>query len=601
MANYNLIPCFDTGLTQNSPYVVDFDSFTPNPGEVYALSNIVNNSKACGIVESLNTFSFAQWVDEDDVPENCVECYKNLKGVFYQFRSCNSTQQYLVSPKSLSFVPQLGEVYEMVLTEVVSGFPPPPAIVLPLDCYEMIGIYNAGPSEEISFNASSVAGPFGECQECQFSETTIYDIEQCITQNTYTIEVTGTTLNQDELISFTLDTNPFEQLCGTVRGLSSNTPNATYIASFPLGTKCDVCLSQVAEKRIITNCLTGEEQVVWASALYELGESSYLQTSTGVGSACYEVGDLTESAVTITDAFLSYQPSTSCQECIQCRGYGLEFLVCGTEDTVGFIYTTQYEPLNTIFFHPISGCSEIIGYTDSTFSSDEFYSFYTFDTCEECTGNTSNYESWITSACTEGDDGVVVTIPSGSGYTIGDTFEFKVGQTPYGCLTLVQPFGPTPGDFYSFGITTEVKFDDCQTCSDGVTFGVSVIDCSTEQQEFVTINYDDYFSLIYSYGGTYQTSNGKCYFLLDSCVYNNTYPLVDIVNQFNNCIECQFNPIDIVLTAGTPYEVCLVCCPCDSGGTVTSVAVPHPTWTTLYGQSVVQANMVLIGGNGLNS
>ena len=57
----------------------------------------------------------------------------------------------------------------------------------------------------------------------------------------------------------------------------------------------------------------------------------------------------------------------------------------------------------------------------------------------------------------------------------------------------------------------------------------------------------------------------------------------------------------ITKTANTIYEACVVCCPCESGETITSVSVPHPTFTDLYGNPVIQGNAVLIGGNGLNS
>ena len=66
--------------------------------------------------------------------------------------------------------------------------------------------------------------------------------------------------------------------------------------------------------------------------------------------------------------------------------------------------------------------------------------------------------------------------------------------------------------------------------------------------------------------------------------------------------ECELCPTGFITkTANTIYEACVVCCPCESGETITSVAVPHPTFTDLYGNPVIQGNAVLIGGNGLNS
>jgi hypothetical protein len=50
-------------------------------------------------------------------------------------------------------------------------------------------------------------------------------------------------------------------------------------------------------------------------------------------------------------------------------------------------------------------------------------------------------------------------------------------------------------------------------------------------------------------------------------------------------------------SANTDYNVCVEC----SGNTFT-VEVPHPVWTNNQNESVIQLNMVTLGGeNGLNS
>ena len=55
-------------------------------------------------------------------------------------------------------------------------------------------------------------------------------------------------------------------------------------------------------------------------------------------------------------------------------------------------------------------------------------------------------------------------------------------------------------------------------------------------------------------------------------------------------------------SANTPTNICQqICSTGDTGSTVVSVEPQHPTWSTQDGGDVVQLNMVLIGGNGLNS
>ena len=76
-------------------------------------------------------------------------------------------------------------------------------------------------------------------------------------------------------------------------------------------------------------------------------------------------------------------------------------------------------------------------------------------------------------------------------------------------------------------------------------------------------------------------------------------PNYSAVTLYDGCGECLNATLEF-FTAGTPYEACVICCPCGTGSTVNSVSTPHPTWTGLNGQVVVQANAVELGGmNGL--
>jgi hypothetical protein len=73
-----------------------------------------------------------------------------------------------------------------------------------------------------------------------------------------------------------------------------------------------------------------------------------------------------------------------------------------------------------------------------------------------------------------------------------------------------------------------------------------------------------------------------------------------IFNNFsieNGCNECLFG-----FSAGTESTICVVCCPCTTGETISSVSAPHPTWTNGQGQAVIQLNAITLGGpNGLNN
>jgi hypothetical protein len=78
-------------------------------------------------------------------------------------------------------------------------------------------------------------------------------------------------------------------------------------------------------------------------------------------------------------------------------------------------------------------------------------------------------------------------------------------------------------------------------------------------------------------------------------------PNYSAATQYSGCGECLEATLEF-MTAGTPYEACVICCPCGTGSTVNSVSTPHPVWTGLNGEVVVQARAVQVGGmNGLNS
>ena len=55
-------------------------------------------------------------------------------------------------------------------------------------------------------------------------------------------------------------------------------------------------------------------------------------------------------------------------------------------------------------------------------------------------------------------------------------------------------------------------------------------------------------------------------------------------------------------SANTKTTVCVqICTTGGTGSTVVSVEPQHPTWSSQDGGDVVQLNMTLLGGNGLNS
>jgi hypothetical protein len=72
---------------------------------------------------------------------------------------------------------------------------------------------------------------------------------------------------------------------------------------------------------------------------------------------------------------------------------------------------------------------------------------------------------------------------------------------------------------------------------------------------------------------------------------------------YEGCGDCLSDTI-LSFTANTVENICLIICddPLSGGTIATQVESPHPNWTGLYGEQIVQGNAVTLGGpNGLNS
>ena len=142
-------------------------------------------------------------------------------------------------------------------------------------------------------------------------------------------------------------------------------------------------------------------------------------------------------------------------------------------------------------------------------------------------------------------------------------------------------------------------YEDCIECYIDKELGFEFEDCITGGLEVVSafsLGFVPTIDLIYQF--SLDGSAPRCYIAT-----GNVDSGVDIppqsINVFTSCINCYKNQ---TVTAGTEYTVCVICCPCDTSATVTSVPVPHPVWTSTDGKAVVQSNMVVLGGpNGLNS
>ena len=199
------------------------------------------------------------------------------------------------------------------------------------------------------------------------------------------------------------------------------------------------------------------------------------------------------------------------------------------------------------------------------------------------------------------DEVVVILTGTTTGFTTGQIVGgFPIGSGPYAtqCYTILG--SASLSEIPTIEIQGMAFYEDCIECYMENALGFEFEDCITGELQVASafsLGFVPTIDLIYQF--SLDGSAPRCYIAT-----GNVDPFgVDIpsqsINVFTSCINCYKNQ---TVTAGTEYTVCVICCPCDSGSTVTSVAVPHPVWTSTDGKAVVQSNMVVLGGpNGLNS
>ena len=553
--------------------IVDITTSPANPGDIFFVSDGSATGSYCVILESV-TLGRAVYNEVDGPYTDCLDCL-TANTINVLFANCNQLTKIVISLSELNFVPNNPSFYNISYD---SGFGQESG------CFTKPGQTIDSPS--VTY-LSSVE--YSSCELCSFSaNNTTFLVEDCILGNIYYVFAPITTLI-GSVISF-IPNNSLDQLCGTIIEQSSEVFDSIYLATFD---GCDNCLDQVTSKRELISCIDGTVEIVYTSALYNVGESSYLtikDPNEGF-SGCYRIGDESTDAVTVT-GYLSYGPSPSCEECISCQGFEFEYMLCADNNITGSTFSDQYIEIGQSFFHPLSGCCEVTQYITGGTSVEDFSSFYEFGDCTPCTASTSNneFEVWVGETCFRPDP-IIVVVPSG--FTTGDTFTMNSGILTNDCVKLTELY--TNQEISNYCKTTEVKYTDCQPCLSNTFIGLPLVKCGDNTSNYYSISLTNLFD-IYENSGIFSDGSYNCYFAIEGCALPN-YPIFTPFEFFGSCFECN-QP----LSAGTESTICVICCPCTTGQTVTAVSPPHPSWTNAQGKTVILLDAIALGGmNGLNN
>jgi hypothetical protein len=604
MALDNATYCQD----ENKPISVNFNGNAPSIGEVWNTSNINDDRPYCvtittGVTEVTSTkLLTTQYTD-------CYDCMSNNYGIVL-VTDCIGSKNYSLTLESFGFLPTIGATY--YLTFLISS---PGKSNLITTCvtvnkegirqlteneyndgvaYRKIGVVQIGPTLETN------------CQDCLSGNSLSYEVQRCTDSETdYVLLINDSFINH--VIAYS---DGVTEYCGTVVGLGTGGVPFTFINDYGLGgdggsATCDQCLATEGLKVLLRSC-TDEEytEVVWAASLFDSGDISNLSTENG----CFIVEGPIEDAEVTLNSYLNFDPQPGCEPCIECNGINYSYTTCSGEVS-GDFKSYQYLSGGTTFYHPAIGeCCEVVGTSSSYY--DTLYSVETFEDCPDCENNV-DVVIWNASACTNSNTYSSFYVTTDSTAQIGDVVKLMWGSNEWICAGLINTVSSYSG-YYTYyntqknGLGSTLIYDSCENCNSQGLIGVTLVNCDTLVESFVSITLDNYLS-IYNFGSltnySVKGSNGSCYQITNLCPIPLEGQGFTAVEFYFNCTFCESSDVNPPRSANTEYNECRICCECGAtGSTVNVISPPHPVWTDGYGTPVTQLNMVTLGGmKGLNS
>lgn len=503
-----------------------------------------------------------------DVFTSCEECLSGITTAV-SVMDCIRGETYFIDINTFTTLPTIGDSYYL---SFVSSEDSIKTLCATIKCF-------VTPRDGDFINSlTSISDSYTGCTECLINNITTYQVNTCLEPTTSYYITFPLGFNYTNYVVTFIDSFGDIQ-CGIVDIIQEGAEISGTLVSV-LGTKfdvtCDECLAISNEKRIITNCLTRQDEVVWGSVFYEGAEVTNLSTTTG----CFEVGDLTESAVTIT-TFLDYNPQPDCQECIQCDGIDYYYSSCTENGPIANIrYDAGSELLDGVFYN-------LTGTTDGN-GVGAFFNVLVES------GSISNIGFFglgigyqvgdtisISSPPFGGSDPFVITVTEVTLTGIVRSYQYvnnAVGKTFFvpqlnSCVEITLVANPSDAGpnyyLYSFDV-----FDNCPQCeSEADNFYIwKTTECGTGSNYIVVLNSNSFTT-----GDYVKVKRGtidfQCHELispydfitdgnLNSYISNTTSP-------FNNCTSCN---------RGTLIGTSIVKC---GGGGQQFVNIPIDIWNTM--------------------
>lgn len=519
---------------------------------------------------------------------DCRECY----GANYDYVAaidCINSNTYYFEFTGFTGTPLIDEVY-FIQTEGKYG----ESIY---NCYYIESYGNNDPGNPLGY-LQIVGTPTlsTTCDECLNSSFLIYEVTACLGSESYNVGLSSSSYSE-HLISF-VDVLG-DQYCGVVgREPVFATQDGTFISDYGLfvdnggEVTCDECNAQVAEQRILTNCITGEDEIVWNSLFFNGGESSNLSSADG----CFSVGEIVTGETVTINEFLNFDPQPNCQECIQCNGIQYNYTTCngtGPISTISYSYTGT-SVLTDSEYYAITGVTNGIGL---------YSSFYV-----QVVSNTINYVSVVNEGISYSsgdtirilgsellggvspDDDIIVTIDNV--VNSSSILSYQYLENPIGTIFYYPPFNECceiistePPNEYTAAVSSLETFDNCIDCLSQtehfVWYGVEC-DISGEQAAITT-------TVGFGVGDFVKVRIGDsdflCYELVD--VYD--YGVYGPMDSYNSLTTESYSTCDDCKSTARIGVSVLSC----ETNVVSYINIPLNTWYAVAGYSEVFEGLIL--------
>jgi hypothetical protein len=282
---------------------------------------------------------------------------------------------------------------------------------------------------------------------------------------------------------------------------------------------------------------------------------------------------------------------------------------CTTDFVSGEITSNEYVPTGTTFFnYELEACCEITARQSITNPSflnlTEYLSLSHYPNCNTCLN--TDLDLFYCNLC--GNVGEIILIAPQGLYSVGQFVRSQFGNSDWLCVEIVDVYNPANYGYVDASFSySGTAFNSCAECETNAFVGLTLINCNTLEPRQVNVTLSDWVEITgFPFGlpnSVVSDSEGICYQVVNSCPIDNNNPRFTVSSYYFNQSFCRTaEQRSGLVSAGTEYTACVICCICDSNGTIRKVSVPHPYWTGIQGNTVILTDAVRLGGtDGLNS